>query len=331
MPYITRKQLLDNISELLSFFETHIKNTNKQNLHDLSIYFEDVFCNIFNKIHSLKLINLNSVQVNSPVIDLGDQNAKICYQITAENDVAKIKNTIDGFINHNMFDTYNQLIIFILGSKKQYRTSFPTFVQIQDFNDFRVSLAPCENDILDYIYTQFEQEVSFLQNPKKNPFIEVQKNIPRLVNYHAYCKFLYDDCVEYYNEAIEDINFFISQISTLHPGLRNLIYLACMYRIIPSTYQRDTYLTHQYNEHVYFNYDALKYNGFPENDLFSFLQQLHDMNHLIYEGDLEKTCSLSFMDKGRNYDILSTIDNYCKSNSIDLKDIIYNLNFSKLD
>ena len=204
-------------------------------------------------------------------------------------------------------------------------------MQIQDFNDFRMSFTQCDINKLEYVHKQLKQEVSFLQNPIENPFIEIQKLTPNLGDYHSFCKFLYEDNEEFYAGAVNDINFFISQISILHPGLRNLIYLACMYRIKPSTHQRCTYLTYKYNEHVFFNYDTLLYNGFPKNDLFSLLQQLKDMNYLIDEEDLEKTCSLFFMDEDRNYDILSEIDNYCKSNNIDIKDIIYNLDFSKLD
>lgn len=322
---MTKKQLLDSIRYQLSICQTYVKTNTKNNLTDFPLYCEDLFCDILNLIFSLKLENLNKKAKNTPVIDLADPISKVCYQITAENNSSKISETIRKFsANTTLYKEYSQLNILILGEKKKYKTVFPEYVTIIDLNDLFnfISLIP-NVKIIEKIYNILLQDLPLFTDTSNSLLRTFQSTIVTSGNYYSFASFLACEDTTLIPETINDINYFIKEISILHQGLRELIYLACINRISPTSYP--------FKEYVYFNYDSLYYGGINQNNLYSLLRQLENSNHLQNEEDYEKTCSLTFFNPTRDYDILSSLDIFCKEHHIDLKAILCDLNFSLLD
>ncbi|HEY9740769.1 MAG TPA: SMEK domain-containing protein, partial [Coleofasciculaceae cyanobacterium] len=65
-----------------------------------------------------ELKNLNSSEYpNYPAIDLGDETARVAFQITSTSGREKIKKTLRKFVEHELYEKYDKLIIYILTEK----------------------------------------------------------------------------------------------------------------------------------------------------------------------------------------------------------------------
>lgn len=112
--------------DLLNEFRTQIAQLRSQveagsamGLYDTHKVAEGVICGLLRELcdwHDLR--NLNSDQANFPGIDLADDNARIAVQVTATADIAKIKQTIEKFVSHNLHQRYDRLIVYILTTKQ---------------------------------------------------------------------------------------------------------------------------------------------------------------------------------------------------------------------
>lgn len=124
-----KENLIKAISDNLAFSSKSTALRNVIGLFDSNRIAQDFFAKLFSLVFGYEnleeLDKLNSV-TNYPAIDLGDEKAKIAFQITTDSSSSKIKDTIDKFINHQLYKTYERLIIFIIGEKKFYTTSFDT-------------------------------------------------------------------------------------------------------------------------------------------------------------------------------------------------------------
>lgn len=184
---LARKDYLDKIISNLAWLKSHVEIAKNLNLLDINIHSEMFFCDLFNLVYSYHLINMNSIQKNYNTIDLGDTRASIAIQITSDNSREKIENTIEGFIDNKLYKTYNRLIIFILGNKKEYRKTFDTkgcfnFNKIDDIMDI--------NSLIDYIHTVTTKQLSdiseFLNQEipdKKTTFIDKTNAISDMLKY----------------------------------------------------------------------------------------------------------------------------------------------------
>ncbi|MCL2121002.1 MAG: SMEK domain-containing protein, partial [Clostridiales bacterium] len=101
------KRLKEDIELLLNTIPGYIKTQNQKNLTDFNSYCEDLFKDLLNFVFTLDLQNLNSEgDSHYPVIDLGDRQNRVCYQITSQNDRRKIKNTINRFQEKQLYKEY---------------------------------------------------------------------------------------------------------------------------------------------------------------------------------------------------------------------------------
>ncbi|NRB10395.1 MAG: SMEK domain-containing protein [Rickettsiaceae bacterium] len=78
---------------------------------------EKLFMGVFNMVYNLSLENLNLFESNYPAIDLGDKVSGVCYQITLENKLSKIKDTRAKYYKYNIDKKYPNLKIFIFAKK----------------------------------------------------------------------------------------------------------------------------------------------------------------------------------------------------------------------
>lgn len=128
MPY-KKESVIKAITDNLAFSSKSTTLNNVIGLFDSNRIAQDFFTSLFSLIFgysNLKdLDKLNGV-VNYPAIDLGDESARIAFQITSDSDSSKIKDTIKKFISHKLYEKYDRLIIFIIGQKQSYTTIFDT-------------------------------------------------------------------------------------------------------------------------------------------------------------------------------------------------------------
>ncbi len=152
----------------LSVLRYIFKSRSKRGLFDLNKKAEPFFKHLLNLTYGWDLDNLNAIQANYPAIDLGDENSRVCVQVTAERSSSKIKKTINKYLNKKLFKSYDRLIILILTEKKSYSTEFETKTKfnfdaskdIIDIDDLLSDIEDLELDKLEEIHDYLQRELS---------------------------------------------------------------------------------------------------------------------------------------------------------------------------
>lgn len=114
-----RQHFLQQISDLLARFVAEVRISNSMNLFDKNRIAEDVLIPIFSEVYDLEnLENLNERGGNFEGIDLGDQKARIAFQITSNTNNKKIKKTLQSIVDEKYYEDYDKFIVYDL-TKKQ--------------------------------------------------------------------------------------------------------------------------------------------------------------------------------------------------------------------
>jgi tetratricopeptide (TPR) repeat protein len=165
--------LINEITHYLSLFSLEVEKLNKINLYDINIHAENAVIPILNQIYDVSLVNANLVEKNFPAVDLVDFKRRIAFQVTASADSEKISYTINKFIEKDLYQTFDTLIIYIITNKLEYRKDFSsltnnkfTFSQDQHIIDHadllkKISASPDvfrQRKILDILKSQFSKE-----------------------------------------------------------------------------------------------------------------------------------------------------------------------------
>ena len=120
-----RARLKRRAAQYLSRWKVNIGLENSQGRTDINADAEDFCCGLLNIVMDLHLCNANDARMNYPAIDLADETAGVCFQITSTADASKITHTLDEFFTHDLQKKFRRLIVLILGDKRNYRTEFP--------------------------------------------------------------------------------------------------------------------------------------------------------------------------------------------------------------
>lgn len=128
---LNRATNLQSISSYLSKLQYEISIRGAINLYDINIVSESFFATLLNKIEGFNLTNKNVFEKNAQAIDLADDDKRISVQVTSDNTSTKIKHTIEGFLQKQLYVKYDRLIILILADKKNYTTTFDTHGKFQ--------------------------------------------------------------------------------------------------------------------------------------------------------------------------------------------------------
>lgn len=91
---ITRGYFIGQIIDELTSVSYMVKSRAGLQLFDLNRYLEDFFKDILNIVYGYKLKNLNEDRSNNPGLDLGDEGAKIAFQVTSTKTSEKINKTL---------------------------------------------------------------------------------------------------------------------------------------------------------------------------------------------------------------------------------------------
>jgi hypothetical protein len=120
----------NTIKRLMSLFVTEITNATAMGKTDPNKVADNILIPIIAEVYGYRnLENLNFTKgSNFPSIDLGDETARVAFQITATPDLQKVQDTLTKFIEHpdKLYEKYDKLIIYIL-TKKQHSYS-PTVI-----------------------------------------------------------------------------------------------------------------------------------------------------------------------------------------------------------
>ena len=67
--------------------------------------------------------NLNNLDFtegsNYPSVDLGDETARVAFQITATRGIKKVKDTLTKFVEHKLYEKYERIIIYIITERQK--------------------------------------------------------------------------------------------------------------------------------------------------------------------------------------------------------------------
>ncbi len=140
---IEKARLYQNVVMKLSVLRYMVKSLSKRGKTDINRDCESFFASVLNLIYDYDLVNVNEKSLNEAAIDLSDESRKLCIQVTATSDAAKVKRTIETFNAHGLYSKYQELRFLMLVDKKKYTTTFETGghfsfdpkVHIQDLDD----------------------------------------------------------------------------------------------------------------------------------------------------------------------------------------------------
>lgn len=137
-------------------------------LTDINKISENILIPIFSEVYGYQnLKNLNhSERENYPSVDLGDDLLRVSIQVTSTSNSEKIKETLQKFIEHELYRKYDRVIIYILTEKQK---TYPA----HSFNAItrgKISFD-IDKDILDY--RDLLNEISTFQVEKAQKILHI--------------------------------------------------------------------------------------------------------------------------------------------------------------
>ena len=139
---MTQREIdLKAIIKHLSIWEVNLSNLNSLNLQDGNLISEHQIAQTLNCIFGYRLKNANASGKNYPAIDLIDDANSLAVQITSTPSVKKIQYTLNKFVEYRLQQTYDRLIVMILGKRQK---SYPSLLIPECL------IFDPKNDILDF-------------------------------------------------------------------------------------------------------------------------------------------------------------------------------------
>ena len=141
------RESINRIEYLMSVFVTQVKGANAAGRTDINRNAETVLIPLFAEVYGYKnLKNLNATErADYPSIDLGDEVAKVAFQITSTPGINKVKDTLRKFADHELYKKYDRLIIYVLTERQKSYSEAAYKPIIQGLFNFNP-----DKDILDY-------------------------------------------------------------------------------------------------------------------------------------------------------------------------------------
>lgn len=175
---LKNQRLISSITGNLAFLSTSTSLENVIGLFDSNRAAQDFYRGLLSLIFDYKnledLDKLNKI-TNYPAIDLGDVKDKIAFQITSDSSSDKIKKAICAFIKHELYSTYDRLIILIIGTKQSYSTNFNTEdkftfnkeTDVWDDNYLIKEIHKLSTQRLEKIEQYLQEELEEYKNPER--------------------------------------------------------------------------------------------------------------------------------------------------------------------
>lgn len=112
------------IATLLTTFVESVKVLNAMERYDINRISQTILVPLFREVYNLPgLRNLDDEWPNHPSVDLGDDSARVAFQVTSSADTGKIKECLSTFMRRKLYDKYDQIFVYSLTEKKKRYTS----------------------------------------------------------------------------------------------------------------------------------------------------------------------------------------------------------------
>ena len=117
---------INRITELFGMFRFRIEAANQADLYDVSKLAEDVMIPVLRSAYNCQFLrNLNREKRDFAGLDLGDDNARIAFQITSDPSIAKIKDALQKIVAHKHYLRYETIYIYVLKQKQNKYSKKP--------------------------------------------------------------------------------------------------------------------------------------------------------------------------------------------------------------
>jgi len=105
----------------MSRFVAQIEGATAMSRTDINKVAETILIPLLAEVYGYtNLKNLNYTEdSNYPGIDLGDETARVAFQVTSTSDSDKVKHTLIQFVENKFYEKYDKLIIYILKKKQK--------------------------------------------------------------------------------------------------------------------------------------------------------------------------------------------------------------------
>ncbi len=111
--------LQNEFRELIAQLRHEIEAASAMGQFDAHKISENLMCGLLRELCGwTDLRNMNRSQANFPGIDLADDTCRVAVQVTATADIGKVKYTLEQFLNRDLHQRYDRLIVYVLTSKQ---------------------------------------------------------------------------------------------------------------------------------------------------------------------------------------------------------------------
>lgn len=172
-----RNRLSSQIDEICR----RVGSENKLHNTDINNVLEDVFMEALNLGLGLNLENLNDGTKQEAGIDLGDEGARICYQVTSESTSSKVHDCLDQYEENSWYEKYDHMYILFANDytttfdklkkldDKDYSFDYNECVSIINKNELKTMLFKGGLDSLEKVVNYLDRELkSGIDNPTKS-------------------------------------------------------------------------------------------------------------------------------------------------------------------
>lgn len=176
--HFANSRIKTSIAEQLTGLAKFVLIDNAMGNTDFNKGAEDFFCQLLNIGFDLNLRNMNAVQKNYPAIDLGDERAKVCVQVTSENSASKLTNTIAKFKEYGLDKKFDNLIFLVISEKSLPKVQIVPNLEIDVWG---VS-ALATNLVSEANTDKLERINSFIRNNLKSDVKAISSILPSMLS-----------------------------------------------------------------------------------------------------------------------------------------------------
>ena len=190
------EQSIKRINKLMAIFVTEIEGCTAMGLTDPNKVAENILIHIIAEVYGYRnLENLNFTKgTNYPSVDLGDETARVAFQITATRGIEKVQETLTKFVEHKLYEKYDRIIIYILTKKQDSygdkeinkiikgKLTFDTQKDIWDYRNILKEVSKLQIDRVRKVEKILEDNFG---QKRKQPDREVVDKVKQIVSEHT--------------------------------------------------------------------------------------------------------------------------------------------------
>ena len=158
---INQEKYKKEIIESLSWLEIYIKNINIIRLFDINIIAESFFADFLSILYNTEYINANLFEKNITSIDLINTKNLVAIQVSSDNSLNKVKETLKKFEAKKYYEKYKTLKFLFLKDKKKYnvKTNGNYKIEFLDIKDLCKYVDKIDIDTLKKLKTYIKESL----------------------------------------------------------------------------------------------------------------------------------------------------------------------------